>query len=68
MRKQTMAKMATVKFTANGKNYSHTFPHSVDTRVDELKSFMAKNKIRKKDIHNCQITIDGWGFWAGFIF
>lgn len=63
-----MSRMTTVKFTARGKSYTHTFPHNPNGRGEEMNAFIKANNIRKQDIHNCQMTIDGWGFWAGYVF
>ena len=47
-----MKRMTTVKFTAKGKSYTHTFPHNPNGRGEEMRAFLKANKIRKQDVHN----------------
>lgn len=63
-----MNKTATVRFTAKGKSYSHSFPHNPNNYCEEMNAFLKANKISKKDVRDCQTTVSGWNFWVGCIF
>lgn len=63
-----MKDIAMVRFKANGTQHVFTFEHtSPGDDVKHITNYLQEHGIHKKDVEKSEITIFGWGFWAGLI-
>lgn len=58
-------KTATIKFKANGKNYTVTMPwRGVEQHAKDIRAIYKKHGVKKA---TCQmVTLSTWGFWCGY--
>ena len=60
-------KNITIRFKVNGKPHTATFPHDPHTAGEITKKIHRAVGATKDNTTDQEMTIDGWGFWTGYV-